>query len=68
MTKYNKFPKKWDFHNNKNRHSCHFLAQNWGNLAADYEGYGHTYDLPGTKLAAIDAEFSTGNVLSISSR
>ena len=41
-TRYNKFPKKWDFHKNKNRHYCHFLAQNWGNLAADYEAYGQT--------------------------
>ena len=64
-TKYDKFPKEWDFQNkpgDKMRHSCHFLAQNWRILTAIYEGYCHTYDLPVKKMASMDPELFTCNV------
>ena len=62
------FPKKWDFQAifiNKERHFCHFLAQNWGILAADYEEHGRIYHLPEIKLVPIDVELFTGNVFCI---
>ena len=66
ITKWRNFLQKSEifniFHKNKKRHSCHFLAQNWGNVVADYEGNGRIYDLPGMKLAPIDEELFTGNV------
>ena len=76
-TKYNIFPKKWDFQNEsgdfyKTKSATQslflYLAQIWGIVAAVYEGYGHTYDLPGKKLAPIDAELVTDNVFCLFSR
>ena len=56
-TKWRNFLQMWDFqyfNKNKKRHFCHFLAQSWGYVMADYEGHCHIYHLPEKKLVSID--------------